>query len=158
MKRLVAAGVIAVAAFGGAGAFDDNTVRDDSGAIIEGGGLVAYAIQIGDCVNAPDDLTLVQSLEAVPCAQPHDSEAYAAFQQIGSRWPGEDAVSEASWMGCYERFESFVGIPWEDSALDFWVLQPTQETWEEEDDREVTCALASLDGSPLRGSMRGSNL
>ncbi len=157
MKRLIAAGVVAVAAFGGASAFDDNTVRDDSGSIVEAGGLGAYAIQTGDCLNVPDDMTLVQSLEAVPCSQPHDAEAYAAFDQTGTDWPGEEAVSEASWFGCYDRWESYVGIPWDDSELDFWVLQPTQETWEEGDDREVTCALATVDGSRLTGSMRGSN-
>jgi hypothetical protein len=156
MKRLVAGAVIAVAALGGAGAFDDNTFRDDTGAIIEGGGLGAYAIQVGDCVNEPDNLTLVESLEAVPCSQAHDAEAYADFQLTGSSWPGEDAVSEDAWTGCYERYESFVGIPWDDSELDFWVLQPTEESWAD-DDRAVTCALATMDGSPLRGSMRGSN-
>lgn len=83
MKRIVGAAILAVAAFGGAGALDDNTVRDDSGAIVEGGGLGAFAVQIGDCFNVPEE-ELVMSLEAVPCGDPHDAEAYDSFQQFGN--------------------------------------------------------------------------
>jgi hypothetical protein len=155
MKRIVGAAIIAVAAFGGAGAFDDNTVRDESGAIIEGGGLGAFAVQTGDCFNIPEE-ELIQSLEAVPCSQPHDAEAFDSFKQSGDTWPGQDAVSEASAWGCYERFETFVGIPWDESELDFWYLEPTRESWEEGDDREVICAITSFDGSPLVGSMQGA--
>lgn len=156
MKRIVGAAILAVAAFGGAGAFDDNTVRDDTGSIVEGGGLGAFAVQIGDCFNIPEE-ELIMSLEAVPCSLPHDAEAYASFDQPGTEWPGQDAVSETSGWGCYDRFQTFVGIPWDDSELDFWYLEPTKESWEEGDDREVTCALTSFDGSQLTGSMRGAN-
>ena len=156
MKRIVGAAILAVAAFGGAGAFDDNTVRDDSGAIVEGGGLGAFALQIGDCFNIPEQ-ELIQSLEAVPCSEPHDAETYAAFDQPGTTYPGADAVSEASAWGCYDRFESFVGIPWDESELDFWFLEPTQDSWEDADDREVSCSVTSFDGSKLVGSMAGAS-
>ena len=156
MKRIVGAAILAVAAFGGAGAFDDNTVRDDSGNIVEGGGLGAFALQIGDCFNIPEQ-ELIQSLEAVPCSEPHDAEAYAAFDQPGTTYPGADAVTEASAWGCYDRFESFVGIPWDESELDFWFLEPTRESWEEGDDREVSCAITSFDGSKLVGTMAGAS-
>lgn len=156
MKRIVGAAILAVAAFGGAGALDDNTVRDDSGAIVEGGGLGAFVVQIGDCFNVPEE-ELVMSLEAVPCGDPHDAEAYDSFQQFGTEYPGEETVSEASAWGCYDRFETFVGQPWDDSEFDFWYLEPTRESWEEGDDREVLCALTSFDGSRLVGSMQGAN-
>ncbi len=149
------AAVLAVAAFGGAGAFDDNTVRDDSGVIVESGGLGAYKLRIGDCFNFPDE-TVVISLEALPCSQPHDAEAYHDFEQPGTEWPGGEQVSSRSDLGCFEQFEAFVGIAWEDSALDFAFLEPTQESWEQGDDREVTCAIVSYDGSKLIGSTRGS--
>ncbi len=158
MKRIVGAAVIAVAAFGGAAAFDDNTVRDDSGAIVEGGGLGAFALQVGDCFNIPEE-ELIQSLEAVPCGQPHDAEAYASFNQSGRglEWPGQDIVSDASDWGCYDRFETFVGLPWDNSEFDYWFLEPTRESWEENNDREVTCALTNFDGSKLVGSMANAN-
>lgn len=157
VKGILGAAVLAVAAFGGAAALDDNTVRDDNGAIIEGGGLGAFKVRIGDCFNVPVE-ELVMSLEAIPCDQPHDAEAYATFVQAGTDYPGEEAVTEASTWGCYDRYEAFVGIPWDDSQLDYWFLEPTVESWEENDDREVTCALTSYDGAKLTGSMQGSNL
>lgn len=156
MKRIIGAAVIAVAAFGGAGAFDDNTVRDDSGAIVESGGLGAFAIQIGDCFNIPADTDIVMSLEAVPCGQPHDAEAFFSFDLADTAWPGDDTVGEDAWFGCYEPFGAYVGTVWDDSAHDYWMLQPTMESWQELDDREVTCALTSFDGSKLTGSMKAS--
>jgi len=157
MKRIVGAAVLAGAAiFGGAGAFDDNTVRDDSGAIVEGGGLGAFALQVGDCFNFPEE-DLIVSLEALPCSQPHDAEAYLSFDQDGDEYPGAAAVAAQTERGCFAAFESFVGIPWEESELDIAALEPTQESWEDGDDREVTCAIVSYDGSKLTGSTKGSN-
>lgn len=156
MKRIIGAAVVAVAAFGGAGAFDDNTVRDDTGAIVESGGLGAFAIQIGDCINLPEDTDIVMSLEAIPCSQPHDAEAFFSFDLADTAWPGDDAVGEDAWLGCYEPFGTYVGTVWDDSALDYWTLQPTMESWQELDDREVTCALTTVDGSKLTGSMKAS--
>ena len=111
MKRIIGAAVIAVAAFGGAGAFDDNTVRDDSGAIVEGGGLGAFAIQIGDCFNIPEDTDIVVSLEAVPCALPHDAEAFASFDLTGTAWRGDDAVGEEAWLGLLPTVRDLCGDP-----------------------------------------------
>lgn len=158
MRKLIAGGVVAaVAVFGGAGAFDDNTVRDDAGTIVQGGGLGAFVIQVGDCFNLPDS-DLVASIEAVPCSQPHDAEAYATFDQLGHEYPGEDSVAEYSLTGCYERFDSFVGKAYEDSVLDFYWLEPTEESWKELDDRETMCAIVAYDGSQLTGSMRGAGV
>lgn len=156
MKRIVGAAIVAVAAFGGASAFDDNTVRDDSGAIVESGGLGAYKLRVGDCFNFPEE-TFVISLEALPCSDPHDAEAYLSFDQTGDEWPGDEQVSLATEIGCFEAFEEFVGIAWEASELDISALQPTEESWED-GDREVTCAIVSYDGSKLTGSMAGARL
>ena len=82
MKRVIAGTVIgAVAIFGGAGLFDDDTVRGDSGEIIEGGGLGVFVMQDGDCFNLPDGDSVV-SIEGVPCGDPHDAEVFAPRQLI----------------------------------------------------------------------------
>ena len=65
MKRLIAGAVVAgVAIFAGVGAYQDDTVRDETGAIVEGGGLGAFVIRTGDCLNLPEE-SLVQSVEAL---------------------------------------------------------------------------------------------
>ena len=158
MKRLIAGGVVAaVAIFAGAGAFEDQTTRNEQGVIVEGGGLGAFVMQVGDCINVPEE-DLVQSVEAVPCSDSHDGEVYALFDMAASSpsYPGDDAVDSAAVNGCLVRFGDYVGVTYEYSVLDVYALQPTQDSWNEFDDREIVCVLTSMDGSSLTGSMRGS--
>lgn len=155
MKRLIAGAVVAgVAVFAGVGAFQDDTVRDETGAIVEGGGLGAFVIQNGDCINLPSE-SLVESVEAMPCSQPHDAEAYAIFDITGTTYPGEAAIDDHAIDGCLAQFHPFVGIAYEYSELEVFWLEPTEDSWNELDDREIVCMVA-VDGSQLTGSMRGS--
>ncbi len=157
MKRLIAGAAIAgVAIWGATGAFDDNTTRDATGAITEGGGLGAMVIREGDCFNLPSDY-LVVSVEAIPCTSAHDAEVYANFDipPATGAFPGEAKVSELADNGCIQRFPAFVGKSYLDSELFFTWLAPTAETWAE-GDRVVTCAVMTGDGSKLTGTMYGS--
>lgn len=142
MRALIkAAGGLAgagVAVFAGTSAIDDNTTRNEAGEIVEAGGLGAFAMQIGDCFNEPDG-DVVVSVEALPCADPHDAEVYAEFSLTDPAWPGESAVEESSAKGCYDRFEPTFAESYEDSNLWFSFLSPTQQSWDEGGDRVVTC-------------------
>jgi hypothetical protein len=156
MKRLIAGAVVAgVAVFAGVSAFGDETVRDSSGAIVEGGGIGAFVIRSGDCLNLPE-VSLVQSVEGVPCSQAHDAEAYAQFDLTGTSYPGEAAVEEGAIDGCLTGFHAFVGVAYEKSELDISCLSPTEDSWNEQDDREIVCMVIALDDGTLNGSMRGS--
>lgn len=160
MKGLIrgAAGAlgIGVAAIAGTGAFDDNTTRDETGAIVEAGGLGAFQMQIGDCFNDPDDASeLVASVAAVPCSELHDNEVFAEFDVTVTTWPGPDAIYEEAWLGCYDRFPAYVGTEWERSALDLTAFTPSKGSWAE-GDREVTCFLYDGELRKLAGSMRNS--
>jgi Septum formation len=157
MKRLIAGALVAggVAIFAGVGAFGDDTVRDTTGSIVEGGGIGAFVIQTGDCLNIPDG-DLVQSVEGVPCSQEHDAEAYYTFDLADGSYPGPDWVSESAFNGCLGAFHPFVGLAYEYSELDIYWLEPTEESWTQIDDREITCMVVTLDGSKLTGSMRGA--
>ncbi len=133
-----------VAIFGGVTAMGDDTVRDDSGAIVEAGGVGVFAIEFGDCLVAPMAEEM-QSVEGVPCDQPHDSQAYAAFDLVGfTGFPG-DGMDEQAYRGCIDRFESFVGTPYMDSTLDISLLTPTALGWED-GDREIQCIIVSPNG------------
>lgn len=156
MKRLIAGAVVAgVAVFAGVGAFQDDTVRDSTGAIVESGGLGAFVIESGDCLNIPDG-DLVQSVEGLPCSQAHDTEVYGIFDMVQNIWPGASVIENAAFDGCLTRFHPFVGLAYEYSELEMFWLEPTEESWNEIDDREITCMVVSLDGTKLTGSMRGS--
>jgi hypothetical protein len=141
--------VAGIAVFGGVSAFGDDTTRNERNEIIQSGGLGAFAIEVGDCLNLPSELTKVQSVEGVPCTQAHSAQAYARFDLIGfgDTFPGSAAFEEQAMEGCYERFASFVGISYEQSELYFMTLEPTEEGWVELDDREVTCLLVLESGT-----------
>jgi hypothetical protein len=142
-----------VAVFGGVQAFDDETTRDDDGTITEAGGLGAFVIRVGDCVQMPDELE-VASVEGVPCGEPHDAEAYATFELRLPEFEAE-TVELAAGKGCLSRWEQAIGTSYADSmALDFVAMMPTEASWALSD-REVTCFVVSVDRSPLTGSELG---
>jgi len=52
MKRLIGGAAIAgIAIFGGTAALSDDTTRKETGEVVEGGGLGASAVRIGECVQ-----------------------------------------------------------------------------------------------------------
>lgn len=141
--------VAGVAVFGGIGAFGDDTTRNAQNEIVTAGGLGAFSIQVGDCLNLPSEIDQVQSVEGVPCTQPHSGQAFAVFDLtgFGTAFPGEAALEERVIGGCIGAFESFVGIPYDESELYILNLQPTAESWVQMDDREVVCLLTPESGT-----------
>lgn len=160
VKKVVGWSVVAGAAvFGGVSAFGDDTTRNAQNEIVEAGGLGAFSIEVGDCLNLPSELGELQSVEGVPCNQAHSAQAYAVFNLVGfgDTFPGDVAFAEQADIGCYERFEGFVGIPYEESELYVLPLVPTEGSWVELDDREIVCLLVPEEGTfsyDARGSRR----
>ncbi len=136
---------------------DVSTFLEASTEQVENENLGAFAIQVGDCVNLPET-DLIESLEAVPCNQPHDAETYEVFNMRNPLYPGDNAVQDAASSGCYNAFELFVGRAYETSALDIYWLYPTLDSWNQHHDREIVCMVTSLDGTKLYGPMRDSGL
>ena len=141
-------GYIAYSYFGGA-------ERDASGQIVSEGTLDAFSIRVGDCTNDQEDGSEISSVIAIPCSEPHDNEFYHSFQISHPEFPGEDIVFEEGYEGCYNQFEAFVGIDYESSVLDIYTLYPTKESWDQQNDREILCALYHIDLEKLEGSAKG---
>ena len=57
---------------------------------------------------------------------------------------------------CLERFDEFVGTPYFDSVLDIETFYPTRDSWENIDDRRVSCLLYDIEDLYMEGSMRDS--
>ena len=51
--------------------------------------------------------------------------------------------------------DDFVGASYQASRYDYSPLMPSEQTWDEFDDREVLCFLVNHDGTATRGSGRG---
>ena len=98
--------VAGVAVFGGVTAFGDDTTRNAQNEIIEAGGLGAFSIEVGDCLNLPSELGEMESVEGVPCTQPHSAQAFAVFDLtgFGAAYPGKAALDAQADEGCYREF------------------------------------------------------
>lgn len=155
-RRFLIASLVAVAALGAAcdSTTVDETSRDDAGTITEGGELSVFQIRVGDCFNAGDDDTL-ETVDAVPCAEPHEFEAYAKFELPNGEYPGPEALQSQVEAGCVAPFASYVGVAYQSSSLYYFAIQPSADTWEDQDDREVLCSVTTEDGSARTGSAAG---
>src|SRR5262245_65923680 len=95
---------------------EDHTTRDDAGAVVEGGEVGAFRIRLGDCLAQIAPTGEFESVNAVPCSEPHAAEVYAAFNLLADEdaaWPGSPSISSEADEGSYIRFEPFVGVPYE---------------------------------------------
>ena len=160
LKGLLVAGAVGIGVVG-YNAFIDAD-RDSSGVIVEAGNVGAFDIRVGDCFNdtsaSLSGADEVASVPAVPCADNHDNEVYAVFNISGDSYPGEDAVDSMAFDGCLDRFAPFVGRAYETSALDFFAMYPTRESWNQLGDREIVCAVYDLNLAQLEGSVKGLGL
>lgn len=144
----------------GVGAYHmyDSADRDASGEIVEAGTIDVFDLKVGDCFDESSSSSEeISTLPAVPCSEPHDYEAYSAFDLSHDSYPGDVEIWEMATEECYNRFESFVGRDYESSELDFSTLHPTSESWAH-DDREVVCVIYHMDQNKLTGSVAGSEI
>lgn len=114
-----------------------------------------FDIKVGECLNETSGTT-VSTVPKVACTEPHDFEVYYDFNLSGgSTYPGDAAITEQANDGCEAPFTTFIGIPYADSALDVNTYTPTKRSWEEGNDRKVSCLVSSPDGQTT-GTLKGS--
>lgn len=132
--------------------------RDSSGAIVGAGNVNAFQVRVGDCFNDSDASSgEISSLPGIPCAEPHDNEAYAVFNVSITEYPDDETMAQLARESCVDRFDAFVGRDYESSSLDFIWMYPTVESWQQ-NDREVVCAVYDMDENKLVGSVKGRSL
>jgi hypothetical protein len=156
MRRVaLAVGILMLVAAACGG--DDGATRNPEGVIIEPGDISVFDLAPGDCFDVAADRggAEVQTVYAVPCVEPHDNEIYLAFDLDDGAFPGRAAVDDQADEHCLDGFETFVGSEYHESALGFFAITPTAESWEE-GDRTVYCSLFADDLGKLIGSMEGT--
>lgn len=115
----------------------------------------------GDCFDDPDgtesaDLE-VTDVPIVDCADPHDNEVYHIVEVTGDDYPGTEAIGAQADTECVDRFESFVGAPYDTSDLNFGWLTPTAESWSG-GDREILCFVYRVDLGKMTGTMENAGI
>ena len=132
--------------------------RDEQGAISKETTAAAFTLRVGDCMNEPEDGD-IDSVNVVPCADPHEFEIYHSFKLEGTEFPATDeALDELTLPGCDAAFATFIGRDVEDSRLDYFTLTPTENSWNFANDRTIQCVVGDPQNGTTSGSLRGSNL
>jgi hypothetical protein len=132
--------------------------RDDTGAIVGGGSVDAFNVQVGDCFNDSTSIDEdISSVPGVPCSEPHDNETFAVFDLSVENYLEEAAMYDLAYESCKSRFEAFVGKDYESSMLEITTMYPSPESWKQ-NDREVICAVFDMNAEKLVGSAAGRGL
>lgn len=121
------------------------------------------ALEVGDCIMDPydnvieDDTggTWVSGVAVVDCDVPHYGEVYAVVPMQAETFVEDDIYAEADEL-CYVRYETFMGIAYDDSLYYYEAYYPSQVGWKF-GDRETTCVVTSFESDTV-GSLRGSGL
>lgn len=153
MPRGIAVLIALVAAVAVAGACNDTQAKE----------VAVHDLRPGDCFNggarererAGEEERAVLVVEAVPCGKSHEKEVFGVFEHPappGSVFPGDEDVAQVAQDGCAERFQGYVGEPYEDSELQVAVIAPGRVYWAQ-DDRVIVCTLFHGEG-PLKGSQK----
>lgn len=122
---------------------------------------VPGGLTVGDCLNDPaasldGEGQLADSIEVVPCDEPHDLEAYVVRTLPEGDFPGDEAIEELAAQTCLDAFEDFIGAPYEVSEFEIYYYYPFEDTWNYADDRSISCTVGSLTGRTT-GSAEGAN-
>lgn len=114
-----------------------------------------FDLEVGDCVELPDDGETIVRIEDFACDEPHGAEVISVGD-LGSGsdpYPGDDEMAELVAAECIPDFEDYVGIPYADSVYDIFPITPTEDGWE--DDQTYVC-LAFERGEELTESIEGA--
>ena len=125
--------------------------RDDAGQVTEAAEADVTTLQVGDCTDEMADGNISESV-LLPCGEPHYWEVFAATDLADGEFPAD--TEDQAFDYCGTEFEPFVGMDYDNSAYELFVMYPTAETWNLFDDREILC-LVGTDAGGLTGTLRG---
>jgi hypothetical protein len=149
--RFAVAGVVLFGA-GIWGAFSGADRDSESGEIVDAGSMSVDKIQVGDCLELPDEGEFDQ-VHAVPCSQPHDAQVYWLRALPPGAYPGLSELDSTAETQCDASFGSTLPAAIVDD-LDYgytW-FTPTEAGWRA-GDRVINCLVGRVDGATFTGSL-----
>lgn len=135
----------------------DETTRDTTGKVVEGGDVSATLLRVGDCLNFeldPNAVTTgteVSGFQVMPCTELHDAEVVGEKNLRFSTFPTENSW-ERHTNFCTAAFESYTGVNFDGSPYNWISLQPTKEGWDS-GDRTIQCLAFLLSGEKMGASI-----
>jgi Septum formation len=109
-------------------------------------------LAVGDCFDAADAET-ISEIDAGPCTDPHEYEAYLVFDHQAGSFPGSAGFEAVFQSECLPAFDPYVGAPYASSDIYASMITPTEESWAN-GDREVVCVIYDPNEPQLTSSLR----
>lgn len=129
--------------------------RDSSGAIQTGGKVQISDLRIGDCYDAPGQGE-VSEVTGRPCTQSHEYELIAKVDDTqDTTYPTETQFQDFVGQACLPMFEAWVGISFDQSALQIAWVEPSSDGWSR-GDRTVFCSAYDPANSKLTSSLKNA--
>jgi DivIVA domain-containing protein len=102
-------------------------------------------LKTGDCFNGLTATAGWKDTDVSPtrvdCRSPHEEEVTGTFTfPGGSRYPGDEAVDDASDARCKKYFASYVGVDWDYPAYDYYYATPEPWDWRKGDHKAICLA------------------
>lgn len=123
-----------------------------------------FSLEVGDCfVESEMNTALfsdgISEVPLVDCAEEHDSEFFYSHQMTDAEYPGDSAVqTEADEICKGENFTDFIGVDYFESEIYAYYLTPTQQSWDQANDREIICYATTANiGETVTGTLAGAN-
>lgn len=165
-----AAAAVSLTLLSGCGVLDEimsggEAPRDEPGGEITASAEAdAFQILKGDCIDlealdgygeaTEGEEYEVETVPVVPCSDPHTGEVFAELVMDTDEYPGDEGMAKKFDEWCYEQFGTFVGVSYDESQYGYTGFYPTQDTWEQLDDRTLQCVISSEE--PVTGTLKGA--
>ncbi|MDN4480374.1 septum formation family protein [Demequina muriae] len=129
-----------------------------SGCSLLGGATVEeLQVSVGECISDPavadEGDQEVGELPVVDCAEPHFGEVYHT-ENVADEEFSSDIVTQADEV-CYQEFEGFIGLTYEESQYYISAMSPTSASWDL-GDRQIACLVVGGTGEEITGSLEGA--
>lgn len=136
------------------GSGSGNANRDENtGQVTESANVDVFAVKLGDCMLETGSGAL-SNADILPCSDAHDLEVYHEITMPDGEFSDAD-INTASEECIGDAYTTFVGVGYQDSALDVTMLTPTKESWEGANDRVIQCLIFDPAGQTT-GSLAAS--
>jgi hypothetical protein len=130
--------------------------RDETGQISNTGDLQVNELRVGDCFDLKDpEAEEIDDVEGKRCTNPHQYELYYVAEMPDGEYPSEDAITAWIIENCVPEFAAYVGKDYQDSALDFLPVTPTEGAWDD-GDHAVQCVAFDPGNAELTESLRNA--
>jgi hypothetical protein len=126
-----------------------------------GGGetTTADSLDVGNCVDMPltGETVVKNAVDVVSCDRPHSGEVIGVITNPaakGAPYPGLGKFTVVNDESCLQSFHTFVSGELQDSDLQLFSLEPSEDSWKNANDRATICVLTAKNGRPMSGSQR----